>query len=96
MNKILILLTLSLFCINANADSIYDAKKISAATIDQWKKEVKESFDKAEKEVYKNVNPDNTPVGPNEDPKKCACKGYWQNSSRGWAYQPVTLSLETK
>jgi hypothetical protein len=42
--------------------------------IEGWKKEISSSFDKAEKEIFKdNVTPD--VVGPHPDPKKCICGG---------------------
>mgnify|MGYP007061955789 CR=1 FL=1 len=42
--------------------------------IDQWKQEVVDAFDKAEKQVY-NIEPIVVPIGPNEDPSKCPCRG---------------------
>ena len=48
--------------------------------INEWKKEISLSFDKAEAEVFDN---DPTPdiIGPNPDPKKCPCGG------SGWIKQ---------
>ena len=42
--------------------------------VDQWKQEVTNAFDKAERQVY-NIEPLVVPIGPNEDPAKCPCRG---------------------
>lgn len=75
-NKILLAIMLSLISSTAYSISKEDIVKVYSSLVDQWKDEVVKAFDKAEAEVY-NVNPkpDNTPVGPNEDPSKCVCKG---------------------
>lgn len=43
--------------------------------VEQWKKEINDSFDFAEEKIY-NVKPNPDDIdGPNPDPDKCACKG---------------------
>jgi hypothetical protein len=75
-SKIILAILLSLVSSTAYSISKEDLVKVYASLVDQWKDEVSIAFDKAEKEVY-NVDPkpDNIPVGPNEDPNKCVCKG---------------------
>tara|TARA_Y100000004_G_scaffold120408_1_gene135350 strand:+ start:1102 stop:1488 length:387 start_codon:yes stop_codon:yes gene_type:complete len=51
-----------------------------AEYIEQWKQEVKTSFDQAEREVLK-TNPTPDVVGPDPDPNKCICGG------SGWIKQ---------
>ena len=51
-----------------------DITNMYADYIESWKKDIASSFDKAEKEVFKDdVKPD--VVGPHPDPDKCICKG---------------------
>jgi hypothetical protein len=46
-----------------------------SSLVKQWKEDIANAFDMAEKEVYNVVpSPNNEPV-PDPDPKKCACKG---------------------
>lgn len=42
--------------------------------VEEWKKEVKASFDDAESKVF-TVKPTPDVVGPDPDPAKCICKG---------------------
>jgi len=51
-----------------------------AGYIEQWKQEVKTSFNKAESEILKN-NPSPDIVGPHPDANKCICGG------SGWIEQ---------
>jgi|AOAMet1_04_M0_20_1038515.scaffolds.fasta_scaffold49512_1 hypothetical protein len=48
--------------------------KMYEGYVEQWKKDVKYSFNVAEKEVY-GTDPAPVPIGPDPDPKKCICKG---------------------
>jgi len=45
-----------------------------AGYIEQWKKQISDSFDEAEIKVF-NKTPTPDIVGPNEDADKCVCKG---------------------
>lgn len=45
-----------------------------AGMIDTWKMDISKSFDEAEIKIY-NITPKPDIVGPDEDPKKCICKG---------------------
>jgi hypothetical protein len=47
----------------------------SSSQVEDWKNQISEAFNKAESEVYNEIIPDDEPVGPNEDPAKCVCKG---------------------
>tara|TARA_R100000278_G_scaffold118739_1_gene99583 strand:- start:866 stop:1249 length:384 start_codon:yes stop_codon:yes gene_type:complete len=49
--------------------------------IEKWKADVKIAFDKAGSEVLKEDNPTPDIIGPDPDPKKCACGG------SGWIKQ---------
>lgn len=49
--------------------------------IEKWKADVKIAFDKAGLEVLKEDNPTPDIIGPDPDPKKCACGG------SGWIKQ---------
>ena len=51
-----------------------DITNMYAGYVEQWKQEVKNSFDEAEIKVY-NITPIPDIVGPDEDPNKCICKG---------------------
>lgn len=42
--------------------------------VEQWKQDIANAFDRAEKEVFKNT-PTPDVVGPHPDPDKCICKG---------------------
>lgn len=58
----------------AYAISDEDIMQIYASMVNQWKAQISESFDLAEKEVY-NIDVPEPPSGPDEDPAKCICKG---------------------
>ena len=58
----------------AYAISDEDIMQIYASMVDQWKAQISESFDLAEKEVFNTDIPE-PPTGPDEDPAKCICKG---------------------
>lgn len=75
-NKMLMILVVLVSFVNANAiaKDISAETKINLNSIEKWKVEIKDAFDKAEKEVYKEKGPDNI-IKPDEDPKKCPCKG---------------------
>ena len=51
-----------------------DITRMYEGYVNQWKQDVKYSFNKAEQEVYKS-KPSPDIKGPHEDPKKCICKG---------------------
>jgi len=51
-----------------------DITDMYAGYVEQWKQEVKNSFNEAEIKVY-NITPTPDIVGPDEDPNKCICKG---------------------
>lgn len=51
-----------------------DITDMYAGYVEQWKKEVKNSFDEAGIKVF-NITPIPDIVGPHEDPDKCVCKG---------------------
>tara|TARA_B100000902_G_scaffold395722_1_gene454927 strand:- start:87 stop:476 length:390 start_codon:yes stop_codon:yes gene_type:complete len=52
-----------------------DITNMYAEYVEQWKKEISDSFDFAEEKIY-NVKPNPDDIdGPNPDPDKCACKG---------------------
>lgn len=46
----------------------------SASQVEDWKSQISEAFDKAQSEIYNVVIPEDNLI-PNEDPKKCPCKG---------------------
>tara|TARA_R100000315_G_C5140854_1_gene80557 strand:- start:171 stop:551 length:381 start_codon:yes stop_codon:yes gene_type:complete len=60
--------------------STEDITNMYADYIEKWKEEISSSFDKAEEEIF-NKNPTPDIVGPDPDPKKCACGG------SGWIEQ---------
>jgi len=71
-NSIIVLLALSstAYCISEQ-----DIVMMYASLVEQWKEQISQSFDAAEKVVY-NVVPDvDDDLIPNEDPAKCPCKG---------------------
>lgn len=51
-----------------------DIAKMYASMVDQWKVDVVKAFNEAEKELL-DIDTPVVPVGPNEDPAKCPCKG---------------------
>lgn len=51
-----------------------DITNMYANYVEQWKKDISNSFDEAEIKVF-NVKPTPDIVGPHEDPDKCICKG---------------------
>jgi hypothetical protein len=53
-----------------------DYPQVYTSVVKQWKAEIVQCFNNAEKEIY-NIDPKPIPdiVGPDEDPNKCACKG---------------------
>lgn len=49
-------------------------EKLYASMVDQWKVDVVKAFNEAEKELL-DIDVPIVPIGPNEDPAKCPCKG---------------------
>lgn len=52
-----------------------DITNMYSSYVEQWKQETKESFDFAEKEVFKIPVVPKPDDGTNSDPAKCICKG---------------------
>lgn len=52
-----------------------DVTNMYSSYVEEWQKEVKVSFDSAEKEVFIVAPKPDDIVGPHQDPKKCICKG---------------------
>lgn len=72
-----ILLTIAFLLSSSTAFAIIsddDIMQIYTSLVDQWKAQISESFDLAEKEVF-NTDVPEPPTGPDEDPAKCICKG---------------------
>lgn len=74
MKKILLTLILCLSTTSTYAIYEDDIAELYASLVDQWKAQISVAFDTAEKEIF-NIDPPVVPVGPNEDPAKCVCKG---------------------
>jgi hypothetical protein len=56
-----------------------EEKRLTKAQSEAIIRDVEKAFDKVEKDILdKPVIPDNTPSGPDLDPKKCICKGTGQ------------------
>lgn len=68
-----LLLILCLFLFGCIPSSFVLEKKPKPVEIETLKENAKESFTKAEKEIYK--QPIDDPLRPHPDPKKCICKG---------------------
>lgn len=71
------LLTIAFLLSSSTAFAIIsetDIMQIYASLVNQWKAQISESFDLAEKEVF-NIDVPEPPTGPDEDPAKCICKG---------------------
>jgi hypothetical protein len=50
--------------------------QVYTSLVDQWREEIKNAFEQAEKLIYNVVpNPDEDLLIPDEDPAKCPCKG---------------------
>lgn len=58
-------------CYSCNTE---DITNMYAGYVEGWKKEISNAFDEAEIKVF-NIKPTPDIVGPDEDPKKCICKG---------------------
>jgi hypothetical protein len=72
-NKILAIALFSLFSTCVYAE---DVLSLYSGVAKEWKTQISEAFDKAEKEVYNVVVvPDEEILKPDPDPKKCPCKG---------------------
>lgn len=73
-------LLLALFILSSSTiyASVYteDYPQVYTSVVKQWKAEIVQCFNNAEKKVY-NIDPEPNPdiVVPDEDPNKCACKG---------------------
>lgn len=67
-----------IFCLllqsSAYSFSGEDITNMYASYVEEWKSKCKVAFDNAELKVFK-VAPKPDIIGPNEDPKKCICKG---------------------
>lgn len=73
-NKILLTLILCSFSYTVFAMSEPNIVNMYASLVDQWKEDVKTAFNDAEKEIF-DIDPPLVPIGPDEDPAKCPCKG---------------------
>jgi hypothetical protein len=72
-NKILVIALFSLFSTCVYAE---DVLSLYSGVAKEWKIQISEAFDKAEKEVYNVVVvPDEEIVEPDPDVKKCPCRG---------------------
>lgn len=74
-NKIILMLAMMIVSMSYDSSAIENIEGFSSSIVEQWKNEIKQAFDSAEKEVY-TINP--KPVTPNDtnpDPAKCICKG---------------------
>lgn len=72
---ILLILTLALAGCDSAIKQNY-SNNYSKIDVNEWTSKVNQSFDRAEKEVFKNPNPPPKPDdGTNPDPAKCICGG---------------------
>lgn len=72
------LISLLLIVLGCNSNFSFlndqDITNMYSSYVEQWKQESKESFDLAEKEIFKPVVP-KPDDGTNPDPAKCICNG---------------------
>jgi hypothetical protein len=52
-----------------------DVTNMYSSYVEEWQKEAKVAFDSAEKEIFIVAPKPDDIIGPDPDPKKCACKG---------------------
>lgn len=78
MRYCLLLLILFIGCSkhtdNEFACNTVDITNMYANYVEEWKLQAKKSFDEAELKVF-NKTPVPDIIGPNEDPRKCPCRG---------------------
>lgn len=73
-NKLILITIFFLYCSTSHSALDTEMLEIYTSIVDQWRQDVVKAFDDAEKEIFK-IDIPVTPVGPNEDPAKCICKG---------------------
>jgi hypothetical protein len=69
---------LSLFLLGCNTQCFLNPEDITnmySSYVEQWTKEVKTSFDDAEKEIFNKTPKPDVIIKPDPDPAKCICKG---------------------